>query len=563
MAMPPGSHPTKLFINYRREDTAPYAGRLYDRLVAHFGEDQVFMDIDQIEPGEDFVEVIDRKVGACEIAIISIGPKWLSVTDAAGQRRIDDSEDLVRLEILAALERKIRVIPVLVGGARMPRKQDLPEALAPLSRRNAIELSELRFHADVSRLIEAIEKARVSSEKKPEPLPGPIVSLSEPSPLAKSAPPENLVETSTPHRTAEAPTVTVPLIAEPAPPVKLADSEDMLKWSAFDPPAEQNEPLKALVEKRKGVLVGALAALLVTGVVGGWWFGTQRTRNEAEPQRQVAVQNDKEQRPSAAPSVKEEEMRKKEDSLKAIAAATRARPFENSLGMKFVPVPGTGLLFSVWETRVKDFEAFVKQTRREWPKAGIQQTQEHPAVNVSWDDATAFCEWLTKQERKVGRISPMQSYRLPTDQEWSAGVGLKGESGNTPEERQLKVKNVYPWGTKLPPPAGAGNYAGSEARTGDSWPSDATTIDGYSDGYPETSPVGSFAANGNGIYDLGGNVWEWCEDWYNAEMKVRVLRGGSWDADLPEILLSSFRFSTLKGSDAYGFRCVLVVGTSR
>lgn len=164
-AMSPGSPNVKLFINYRRDDTAPYAGRLYDRLTAHFGADQVFIDIDQIEPGEDFVEVINRKVGACEIAVVSIGPNWLSATDASGKRRLDDEEDFVRMEIIAALERKIRVIPVLVGGARMPQREDLPEALAPLSRRNAIELSETRFHADVNRLIEAIEKARASDER--------------------------------------------------------------------------------------------------------------------------------------------------------------------------------------------------------------------------------------------------------------------------------------------------------------------------------------------------------------------------------------------------------------
>jgi hypothetical protein len=111
------------------------------------------------------VEVINRKVGACEIAVVSIGPNWLSATDASGKRRLDDEEDFVRMEIIAALERKIRVIPVLVGGARMPRREDLPEALAPLSRRNAIELSETRFHADVNRLIEAIEKARASDER--------------------------------------------------------------------------------------------------------------------------------------------------------------------------------------------------------------------------------------------------------------------------------------------------------------------------------------------------------------------------------------------------------------
>jgi len=149
----------KVFINYRREDTAPHAGRLYDRLTAHFGEDQVFIDIDQIEPGEDFVEVINRKVGACEIAIVAIGPNWLRATDPSGKRRLDDEGDFVRMEIIAALQRKIRVIPVLVGGAQMPQKQELPEALASLSRRNAIELSETRFHPDVNRLIEAIEKS--------------------------------------------------------------------------------------------------------------------------------------------------------------------------------------------------------------------------------------------------------------------------------------------------------------------------------------------------------------------------------------------------------------------
>ena len=148
-----------VFINYRREDAAPYAGRLYDRLTAHFGEDHVFIDIDQIDPGEDFVEVINRKVRACNIAIVAIGPRWLGATDPSGKRRLDDASDFVRMEIVAALQRKIRVIPVLVGGAQMPREQELPEVLAPLSRRNAIELSETRFHADVNRLIEAIEKS--------------------------------------------------------------------------------------------------------------------------------------------------------------------------------------------------------------------------------------------------------------------------------------------------------------------------------------------------------------------------------------------------------------------
>ncbi|MGZ5276121.1 MAG: toll/interleukin-1 receptor domain-containing protein, partial [Caldimonas sp.] len=135
-----------IFISYRRDDSAPYAGRLYDRLTAHFGKGQVFMDIDQIGPGEDFVEVIDRKVGACGIAVVLIGKTWLSASDAEGKRRLDDPEDFVRLEVATALERNIRVLPVLVGGAKMPRMQQLPESLAVLSRRNAFEISDSRFH---------------------------------------------------------------------------------------------------------------------------------------------------------------------------------------------------------------------------------------------------------------------------------------------------------------------------------------------------------------------------------------------------------------------------------
>ena len=149
---------SKVFISYRRDDSAAYAGRLYDRLAAHFGAGQVFMDIDQIEPGEDFVEVIKEKVGSCSAAIVLIGKSWLSAADAQGNRRLDDPEDFVRQEITTALGRKIKVFPVLVGGAVMPNYTQLPEALGALSRRNGIEITDLRFHHDVDRLIEALAK---------------------------------------------------------------------------------------------------------------------------------------------------------------------------------------------------------------------------------------------------------------------------------------------------------------------------------------------------------------------------------------------------------------------
>ncbi len=150
---------SKIFINYRRKDSAPYAGRLYDRLAGHFGRDHVFMDIDQIELGEVFDQVIQEKLAAVQVAVVLIGEHWLDIGDANGQWRLDHPDDWVRLEIAALLERNIRVIPVLVGGAAMPKSTQLPECLAPLTRRQAIEITDHRFHADVDKLIKALKKA--------------------------------------------------------------------------------------------------------------------------------------------------------------------------------------------------------------------------------------------------------------------------------------------------------------------------------------------------------------------------------------------------------------------
>ena len=145
-------------MSYRRDDTAPYAGRLHDRLAAQFGKDQIFMDVDRIEPGEDFAEVIERSIGAARVLLVLIGRQWTGVSDDTGARRLDNHDDFVRLEVVAALAREMRVIPVLVGGAIMPRAEDLPEPLQPLVRRHAFEISDTRFHADTDRLIESIER---------------------------------------------------------------------------------------------------------------------------------------------------------------------------------------------------------------------------------------------------------------------------------------------------------------------------------------------------------------------------------------------------------------------
>jgi hypothetical protein len=126
--------------------------------AGHFGPNHVFMDIDQIEPGEVFDNVIQEKLKAVQAAVVLIGPCWLDIAEANGERRLEDPDDWVRLEIAALLERDIRVIPVLVDSAMMPKSTQLPGSLAALARRQAHEISDWRFHEDVNKLIRVLEK---------------------------------------------------------------------------------------------------------------------------------------------------------------------------------------------------------------------------------------------------------------------------------------------------------------------------------------------------------------------------------------------------------------------
>ena len=149
--------PGRVFISYRREETAYPAGWLYDRLANRYGG-QVFKDVDSIQLGDDFVEVITRAVGSCDVLLALIGDQWLTITDQDGRRRLDDPDDFVRLEIEAALTRNVRVIPILVEGARLPRADELPPSLARLVRRQALELNPARFDFDTSRLLKVLDK---------------------------------------------------------------------------------------------------------------------------------------------------------------------------------------------------------------------------------------------------------------------------------------------------------------------------------------------------------------------------------------------------------------------
>lgn len=168
-----------IFVSYRRKETGHLAGRLYDRLAARFGEGQVFMDVDTIEPGLDLAEEISRAVAACRVSLVIIGPAWLSAADERGHRRLDDPDDFVRLEVEAALTRGIRVIPILTEGAVMPTRQELPESLAGLARRHALTVSHESFRSDVGGLITAIERVPASDTSETSPVSGARAPLSE------------------------------------------------------------------------------------------------------------------------------------------------------------------------------------------------------------------------------------------------------------------------------------------------------------------------------------------------------------------------------------------------
>lgn len=157
----PGAEGGGIFVSYRRQDSGHLAGRLYDRLAERFGEGRVFMDVDTIAPGVDFAEEISRAVAACQVLVAVVGPAWLTATDERGRRRLDDPDDFVRLEIETALARGVRVIPVLAQGAVMPGRDDLPESLADLARRNALFIRHESFRSDAGRLLAAIEQVLV------------------------------------------------------------------------------------------------------------------------------------------------------------------------------------------------------------------------------------------------------------------------------------------------------------------------------------------------------------------------------------------------------------------
>jgi hypothetical protein len=212
MAEPAAGSTGRIFISYRREETAYPAGWLFERLAEHFGHQQVFKDVDSIELGDDFVQMITRAVGSCDVLLALIGDQWLTITDVHGRRRLDDPDDFVRLEIEAALTRNVRIIPILVDGANMPRADELPAGLAGVVRRQALELSPSRFEYDTSRLLKVLETtlADVRTAQEDGTLLGtPAGAAGQSTRAVQKEPPGPLKQTQQGHRPTESPTASL------------------------------------------------------------------------------------------------------------------------------------------------------------------------------------------------------------------------------------------------------------------------------------------------------------------------------------------------------------------
>jgi uncharacterized Zn-finger protein len=192
--------------------------------------------------------------------------------------------------------------------------------------------------------------------------------------------------------------------------------------------------------------------------------------------------------------------------------ATIKNPHLNSLEMPFLSIPRFQTIVAMYPIKISDYKFYCQDKGTPFPDQANSAEENHPVVNVTWHECIDYCLWLTAKERDAELIGDDQFYRLLTDLEWSSAIGLPNESEETPAERS-KQKPGYPWGPAYPPRKGIGNYHPSLK----------------CDDFEYTSPVDAFPPNERGIYDLSGNVWEWCMDNFNASRTYHTLRGGAWD----------------------------------
>ena len=239
--------------------------------------------------------------------------------------------------------------------------------------------------------------------------------------------------------------------------------------------------------------------------------------------------------------------------LRATGSVVFGKPWENSLGIKMMPL-GRALLAAT-ETRRRDFAEFARSTNQPAVEGRVLDADpDLPVTHVSRDEAMQFCRWLTDRERAKGLLEPDQEYRLPRDDEWSMAAYLPREKGSTPAERSQGIEGIYPWGFTPVPPAKTVNLLDKTAD-----PDGKNSISGYDDGQASLAPVGTYRADTRGLFDLAGNVWEWVADTWEDDPAMGAVRGAAYSTRDRVELLASYRrqIGTGERQPDVGFRILL------
>ncbi len=525
----------RIFISYRRDDTAGDARSVYQRLQRTFGSRQLFMDVDSIQRGRDFHQVLDRHLKQSAIMLAVIGPRWVDARDAEGNRRLEDPDDFIRLEVARALKRDIAVIPLLVGGARMPKAGELPADLRGLTRRQGITITHENFPSDM----DALEKDIGALLQRPK-----LRSLIAVSSTVLAL----IVLVSAYVLGAFAPSPSQPRSERQA----SRKAEDAAARAAADKLKSDATAKRQAnrAEQRRRELEAKKSAPAI------WTPPLDRVLTAAEEQQ-------------LAPKQEFQECRDCPRMILVPAGSYLMGSAPTEPGHSKIEAPQHSVTIAKafasgkFEVTFDQYKAFMQETNHTAPKTcsnfdpnknipinlsasfwspGFQQEGDHPAVCVSWRDAKAYVAWLSKTLAK--------EYRLLSEAEWEyvarAGSHTRYHFGDS-EMRLCEFGNV--------------------ADSTDASKLSARPLAECRDGYVRTAPVGKFAANAFGLHDTIGNVWEWVEDcghanyegapsdgsaWLAGACTTRVSRGGGWGSIAPH-LRSAARNTLFGADDRYHF----------
>ena len=564
-----------IFISYRRSDSAPWAGRIYDRLTAHFGKDVIFMDVDTIEAGVDFVDVLQNAVQSCDVLVALIGRRWLDIKDGTGKRRLDNPEDFVRIEVATALERDIRVIPVLVDGVSMPYSTELPNNLKSLVRRNALQVDHHSFNSDARRLISQLELAlkaaedsrilkarKLEAEKaRREKESAEKARLEDEERNRKKEEEKERIEKETREKAEadeRAKLAAVQKAKKERQERERRESEEKARKAA-----QRKVRLEEATERIRNIFSSGnrLPIFVSSGVVILFLLGyiiiryvvqsgivpespaiiatlnlppatltDIPTNNSPSPTPTLGVGStmisDKDGMVMAYVPAGEFQMGSAdgEDDEKPVHAvyldAFWIDQTEVTNAMYAICV-GAGKCDQLGETGSNKRDSYY----------GNPEFDDYPVIYISWNAAKTYCEW-------AGR-------HLPSEAQWEKAAIWDEKS---------QSQRVYPWGDTIN--ESYGNYGQDIA---------------------DTSPVGNYEKGVSyyGTYDMSGNVMEWVADWYDSDYYAsspssnpkgpdsgssRVLRDGGW--------LLGTSPSTSRGSgklslsnSIIGFRCALSAET--